>query len=134
MAAFTLSRTPVGRVPRPQQADRHDHDRKPAAWRREEVEQLITFPLWKRQMNGLPGSERCARRQRRPVVRLRHLRLEHGHFRARQMVSERRRHGGGLPSGVMPRMGPISSIMGEIMQIAIRSIRQDLADAGARIR
>jgi heavy-metal exporter, HME family len=86
----------------------------------EEVEQLITFPL-ETAMNGLPGVETV-----RSVssAGLSFLYVTFGWdveiFRARQMVSERLASmEEGPAAGVVPRMGPISSIMGEIVQIAI---------------
>jgi HME family heavy-metal exporter len=86
----------------------------------EEVEQLITFPL-ETTMNGLPGVESV---QSVSSAGLSFIYVTFDWkteiFRARQMVSERlSAMEEGLPSGVIPRMGPISSIMGEIMQIAI---------------
>lgn len=86
----------------------------------EEVEQLITFPL-ETTMNGLPGVE-TVRSTSSAGLSFIYVTFNWSTeiFRARQMVSERLSSmEEGLPTGVIARMGPISSIMGEIMQIAI---------------
>jgi len=86
----------------------------------QEVEQLITFPL-EVAMNGLPDVQGV-----RSVssAGLSFVYVTFGWdtdiFRARQMVSEQiAAMQEALPAGVVARMGPVSSIMGEIMQIAI---------------
>ena len=120
LGALTLTRTPVDVFPsldRPQVTLQIEA----GGMAPEEVEQLVTLPL-EQAMSGLPGVT-AVRSVSSVGLAFVYVSFDWGTdiYRARQIVGERFTTArDALPAGVQhAAMGPISSIMGEVMLVAI---------------
>ena len=97
----------------------------------EEVEQLVTRPL-ETALNATPGTQRV-RSQSAAGLSVVWVEFDWSvdATRARQQVAERLSQAE-MPAGVVPRMGPASSIMGEILLVGL--VSRDGAVSGPALR
>ncbi len=93
----------------------------------EEVESQVNLPV-ETQLNGAPGVE-VVRSVASPGLGMVFVEFDWKTdvYRARQLTAEKLQNIQ-LPKGITPVMGPISSIMGQIMMVAVRSDTTSPAD------
>ncbi|MDR2860989.1 MAG: efflux RND transporter permease subunit, partial [Syntrophobacterales bacterium] len=85
-----------------------------AGWSAEEMEKAVTFPV-ESVMRGIPDAKEIRSLSRHGLSQITVIfddRVDI--YRARQLVSERLSYIAGLPPGITPQLGPISTGLGEI--------------------